>query len=156
MNKILTITAVFCICVLMIFLLPTHGEAQVYDSVIRLHVIANSDSEADQALKLKVRDKILGYTNDLIGQAKDIEWAKRIFEENIDNFDTSRVVSTDFDNWLSILTKIDADTTNFDHLRRVRNGLLHSNFYLEQDPSGLNITRIKTNIWNSTSNNSAS
>ena len=28
--------------------------------VIRLHVIANSDSEADQALKLRVRDRVLG------------------------------------------------------------------------------------------------
>ncbi|MBQ4064869.1 MAG: stage II sporulation protein R [Clostridia bacterium] len=38
---------------------PTGGEAEVYDKVIRLHVLANSDSEADQQLKLKVRDAIL-------------------------------------------------------------------------------------------------
>lgn len=30
------------------------------DKVVRLHVVANSDSEADQALKLKVRDAVLG------------------------------------------------------------------------------------------------
>ncbi len=35
------------------------GEAEIYDSVIRLHVLANSDSEADQAIKLAVRDAIL-------------------------------------------------------------------------------------------------
>lgn len=62
----------------------------------------------------------------------------------LDVFDSAKVISTDFDTWLSIIVKIDADTTNLDHLRRVRNGLLHSNFYLEQDPSGLNITHIKT------------
>ncbi len=39
--------------------LPTHGEEQIYEDVIRLHVLANSDSEADQALKLAVRDEIL-------------------------------------------------------------------------------------------------
>lgn len=40
-------------------LLPVHGESEIYDTVVRLHVIANSDSEEDQALKLKVRDRIL-------------------------------------------------------------------------------------------------
>ena len=39
--------------------LPVHGEQGVYDAVIRLHVVANSDSEQDQALKLKVRDAVL-------------------------------------------------------------------------------------------------
>lgn len=39
--------------------LPIHGESEIYDSVLRLHVIANSDSEEDQALKLAVRDEVL-------------------------------------------------------------------------------------------------
>ena len=39
--------------------LPVHGERAIYDTVVRLHVLANSDSEADQALKLKVRDAVL-------------------------------------------------------------------------------------------------
>ena len=52
------------IVVLLLFLmalsfLPVHGERAIYDTVVRLHVLANSDSEADQALKLKVRDKVL-------------------------------------------------------------------------------------------------
>ena len=32
---------------------------ELSDRVVRLHVLANSDSEEDQALKLKVRDRIL-------------------------------------------------------------------------------------------------
>lgn len=40
----------------------------IANSVFRLHVIANSDSEEDQALKLKVRDNLLSYMNIL---AKD-------------------------------------------------------------------------------------
>ena len=39
--------------------LPVHGEREVYDTVVRLHVLANSDSEEDQALKLEVRDAVL-------------------------------------------------------------------------------------------------
>lgn len=36
------------------------GQDALADQVVRLHVVANSDSEADQALKLKVRDAVLG------------------------------------------------------------------------------------------------
>ena len=32
--------------------------AEVRDSVVRLHILAHSDSDADQALKLKVRDAV--------------------------------------------------------------------------------------------------
>ncbi len=62
----------------------------------------------------------------------------------INEFDRDRVISTDFDEWLSITTKIDADTTNLDHLRRVRNGILHGNFYLDQDYPDVSFTHIKT------------
>ena len=51
-----------CAVILAIFLVsavPSEEEAEIYDSVIRLHVLANSDSEADQTLKLRVRDAIL-------------------------------------------------------------------------------------------------
>ncbi len=40
-------------------LFPVHGEEEIYDTVVRLHVLANSDSDADQELKLKVRDRVV-------------------------------------------------------------------------------------------------
>lgn len=45
--------------------------------VIRLHVIANSDSEADQALKLQVRDRILMEAEGLIAGGASMEEAER-------------------------------------------------------------------------------
>ncbi len=45
------------ICLLSI--LPVHGEDAVYDNVLRLHVLPNSDAQDDQALKLSVRDGVL-------------------------------------------------------------------------------------------------
>jgi len=52
-----------CISFLAVFtllqFLPINGEEQIYDNMIRLHVLANSDSEEDQNLKLKVRDALL-------------------------------------------------------------------------------------------------
>ena len=38
---------------------PINGESVVYTDTLRLHVLANSDSAEDQALKLKVRDAVL-------------------------------------------------------------------------------------------------
>ncbi|MBQ4562806.1 MAG: stage II sporulation protein R [Clostridia bacterium] len=57
--------ALICFCTFVFIaavllpLLPLEGEAEVYDSAIRLHVLANSDDKEDQALKLKVRDSVL-------------------------------------------------------------------------------------------------
>lgn len=56
----------------------------VNDSVLRLHVIANSDSDADQAVKLKVRDKIIAAISEKVKDAKDKDQAKAIISENLE------------------------------------------------------------------------
>ena len=38
----------------------------ISNSVFRLHVIANSDSEDDQSLKYKVREKVIEYMNEIV------------------------------------------------------------------------------------------
>lgn len=53
------------------------------DKLIRFHVIANSDAPFDQALKLKVRDRIFYEMNDKF-DTKDINEARTIINENID------------------------------------------------------------------------
>ncbi len=45
--------------VLLITALPTEKEGAIYEDTLRLHILANSDSDRDQALKLEIRDKIL-------------------------------------------------------------------------------------------------
>lgn len=51
--------------------------------VLRLHILANSDSEADQTLKLKVRDRVLKETGELFSGACDLETAQRLARENL-------------------------------------------------------------------------
>ena len=48
-------------------------EVDVYDTVIRLHVLAQSDSEEDQAVKLLVRDAIVGECAQLFSQTDNTE-----------------------------------------------------------------------------------
>lgn len=50
-----------CTCLLSLCGFSAQCE-DIADRVVRLHILANSDSEADQALKLKVRDAILEET----------------------------------------------------------------------------------------------
>ena len=47
------------------------------DKVLRLHVLANSDSAADQALKLKVRDSVLETASAILADCPDRETAER-------------------------------------------------------------------------------
>ena len=53
---------------LIIAAVPTEADAEIYSDTLRLHILAASDSEEDQALKLRVRDAILTeYSAELSG-----------------------------------------------------------------------------------------
>lgn len=59
-------------------------QSNLADSVLRLHVLANSDSERDQALKLKVRDGVLAEANRIMPEQANREEAERILGENLE------------------------------------------------------------------------
>lgn len=56
---------------------------QIPNEVFRLHVLANSDSEEDQALKLKVRDRLLDETGTLFSECTTKEEAMSAAKANI-------------------------------------------------------------------------
>lgn len=60
--------------------------SDISSNVLRLHIIANSDSEADQNLKYKVRDSILQYMNTLCKNVSTKEDAIKIANNHIDDF----------------------------------------------------------------------
>ncbi|MBQ7906406.1 MAG: stage II sporulation protein R [Clostridia bacterium] len=60
--------------------IPTKSEAEIYDSTVRLHVLANSNEEKDQALKLKVRDALLEEIKNYSPESK--QEALSLIEEN--------------------------------------------------------------------------
>lgn len=72
------ILCAFCASVMLIFavdLTIPAEESRIYDTVIRLHVLANSNSEIDQAVKLQVRDAILAECGDLFAETQTTEEA---------------------------------------------------------------------------------
>lgn len=55
----------------------------IKENVLRLHIIANSDSEADQTLKLSVRDAVLEASAGMLSQAENSRQAEEISLEKI-------------------------------------------------------------------------
>ena len=53
----------------------------VRNNVVRLHILANSDSEADQKVKLIVRDTLLNCGKDLFSGNITVENAKKVLDE---------------------------------------------------------------------------
>ena len=50
---------------------------------LRIHIRANSNSETDQTVKLKVRDEIVGFLTPYLSNVKKKEDAKKFLKENI-------------------------------------------------------------------------
>lgn len=84
-KKVLICAVAILAVALVTSLFPIHGEAAIYDTVVRLHVIANSDSEADQALKLEVRDAVIAVVSPAVvgcgTQAEAIAAIEKIIPE---------------------------------------------------------------------------
>ena len=56
---------------------------QLADKVVRLHILANSDSEEDQALKLRVRDRVLERATELLEQTGDRREAEEVLQSHL-------------------------------------------------------------------------
>ena len=82
-KRLLTVTIVILGLAIIFSILPIHGESEIYESVLRLHVIANSDSEEDQALKLTIRDEVLKSTQELFADCKTRDEAQEILTQNL-------------------------------------------------------------------------
>ncbi len=65
-------------------MLPFETECkEISNEVFRLHILANSDSDEDQQLKLKVRDRVLNYTESLFKSAHSKQEAESVVSENL-------------------------------------------------------------------------
>lgn len=76
-------SALECALLVMLAVVMLTGAAalrkqdQLQQKMIRLHVVANSDSDRDQALKLQVRDRVLAFTEQTMRAAADREAANQ-------------------------------------------------------------------------------
>ena len=85
------IILIILICLYTFFCAYSYVQAVSCDlksSVLRLHVIANSDSKEDQNLKYIVRDSLLQYMNELCSNCASKEEAIEIAKSHLDDFNT--------------------------------------------------------------------
>ncbi len=104
-KKLLIFSLAILAVALVASLFPIHGEAAIYDTVVRLHVVANSDSDEDQALKLKVRDSVISVVTPAVegckSQAEAISAIDAIIPE-IESAARSAIIQNGYDYTVSV------------------------------------------------------
>ena len=114
-------------------------------------------NEKRQGLILTIIIALLGLNKESIERAEivgnykgyiKLDYRNFVFNKTISEkmleFENLRTKNSIFDNWLFIKQSPSSDISARDVLRRVRNGLLHSNFWLETFGGGQSFTHIKT------------
>lgn len=83
MKKGVTLALSVLVATVLLTFLPIHGEAQLYDKVIRLHVLAVSDADEDQAVKCMVRDRVLETVTPLLTDVQERSIAEAIVTSHL-------------------------------------------------------------------------
>ena len=83
MKRTAKIAAYLLIITLLISVMPTDAEANIYEDTIRLHILANSDSREDQELKIVVRDGVLNEFGERLRLAGSFDKAEELCESLI-------------------------------------------------------------------------
>lgn len=102
-------------------LIPFEGECrEISDEVFRIHILANSDSEEDQSLKLKVRDAVISKSEELFSNVHNKEDAITTVYNNLDIFEETaqKVISEEgYDYPVSLcVKKLLFDTRYYDEI----------------------------------------
>lgn len=58
-------------------------ESELYGNVIRLHILANSDSEADQKAKLMIKNRVIDHISEMVSDADSSDQAAVAIETHI-------------------------------------------------------------------------
>ena len=79
------VLALFVACLVCTALWAEATQVRLASQVIRLHVLANSDSEEDQALKLEVRDRVLETTSALLAGETEPQAAAVLLDQHLED-----------------------------------------------------------------------
>ena len=91
MSAVITVLTV----ILIISALPTDKEAALYRDTVRLHILANSDGESDQALKLEIRDRLLEKYGEILSAYKNPNEARSLVTNLVSD------IERDVDTWVA-------------------------------------------------------
>ncbi|MGX4598167.1 stage II sporulation protein R [Faecalimicrobium sp. JNUCC 81] len=116
----LTILILSLICVIGVMTITISGEVKKIDNIsvnykeklIRFHVLANSDSDEDQELKLKVRDAIIQYLQPKLIKSSSIKESEKIIKSEYKQLEkiSKNIIN---ENGYSYDVKVGIEYTNF-------------------------------------------
>lgn len=75
------IVGILCIAIVGLCFWLDREQTQLADKMVRLHVLANSNSEEDQALKLRVRDRVLTVVEPWLDEQPDITAVQTVLQD---------------------------------------------------------------------------
>lgn len=85
MKKYIKFATILLLCLVIIFCCSVIADRhELNNGIIRLHIVAQSDSVEDQAVKLQVRDAVMAYLEEDMPDIKDADVAKEYLQENLD------------------------------------------------------------------------
>lgn len=70
-------------------------QSELADGIIRLHVIADSDEEYEQQLKLRIRDSVLETVEPLLESAGSRQQAQQLLGEHVDEIEAAAAGSAE-------------------------------------------------------------
>lgn len=86
MRKIILLVLLICEIMMMGKVYSKNITDEISDSILRMHILANSDKECDQNIKIKVRDYVIEYINDKnIENKSDVIESITDIKKDIDN-----------------------------------------------------------------------
>lgn len=84
MKKLRKRVGICCLLALTVWgIMLVSERKQLHDNLIRLHVVANSDSYDDQQLKLQVKDAVIESMKEDLQRFSDISQARQYLQENL-------------------------------------------------------------------------
>jgi len=90
--KVWELSALLALCTALCLGTWAQGrQSSISSNLVRLHVIAASDSEEEQALKLRVRDAVLDYLGGKLDSAETSDEAQSILRENLSGIERAAV-----------------------------------------------------------------
>ena len=97
MKSIVEYALILLVATMMLALFPTDAEAEIYKDTIRLHILANSDSNEDQKLKLEIRDRLLTEYGEMLNASGSIAEAEHTANELLP------IIKSEAESWISEL-----------------------------------------------------
>lgn len=112
LRKTVSISILSSILILILYIFNSISiQHSLANKVLRLHILANSNSTFDQTLKLKVRDEVIEFLTSELENSSNLNESKQIISDNIENIkNIATQVVSDYSNYP---ISVSLDTSKF-------------------------------------------